>query len=158
MLGSKLNHVSKRGYCCSGCGGQGLTLIKTWKNNSVHIKFEVKSLINCQISTVQPFKFGNGWGMSFHTSLSIWLLIHTEIILACVSKMRRRSCAEWPSRWIKLLGARCVPMMSQTALYPDAYLFSHNPCHAEYPSDNINVYMHFNYRQSSNISRTLVGN
>ena len=37
-------------------------------------------LINCQTSTVQPLKFGNGYVISSHTLLGMWLHIHFSSI------------------------------------------------------------------------------
>ena len=36
----------------------------------------MKLLIHSQTSTVQPLKFGNGWAISSHILLGMWLLIH----------------------------------------------------------------------------------
>ena len=39
----------------------------------------MKLLIHSQISTVAPLKFGNGYVISSHSLLRMWLLIHAEI-------------------------------------------------------------------------------
>ena len=53
-------------------------------NNGVNyeiriVKCVTKLFIHLQTSTVQPLKFWNGWCISSHTLLYVWLLIHAEI-------------------------------------------------------------------------------
>ena len=64
------------------------SLLLTWFNfntgmesNRIHYQMWVKLLIHSQTSMVQPLKFGNGFIISFHTLLSMWLFVHVGIEL-----------------------------------------------------------------------------
>ena len=43
------------------------------------VKCGMELPIHSQTSTVQQLKFGNGWVISSHLLLDMWLLIHAEI-------------------------------------------------------------------------------
>ena len=54
----------------------GVTLIPAWKCNYIRIICEMKFLIHSQTSMVQLVKLGDGYMISSHTLLWIWLHIH----------------------------------------------------------------------------------
>ena len=50
------------------------TLIPAWISN--YTRYGMKLLIHSQTSMVQPLRFGNGYVISSHMLLGMWLLIH----------------------------------------------------------------------------------
>ena len=61
----------------------GLTLIQHgWVITWIYIKCRMKLLILYQPAAVQLLKFVNGYIISSHTLLDIWLLIHTEMTVS----------------------------------------------------------------------------
>ena len=66
--------------CLGHFSWHGSTLIPVWISD--HIRYEVcgmKLLIHSQAATVQMLKFGDGWVISFHNLLGMWLLINAGI-------------------------------------------------------------------------------
>ena len=65
-------------------GAPLLTWIKFDPNMGMYryisiIKFGMKSIIHSQTSRVHPLESGNGWLISTHTLLGMWLLIYAGI-------------------------------------------------------------------------------
>ena len=56
-----------------------LTLIPAWISIASILKCGMKSFTHSQTSTVALLKFGNGYIVSSHTLLCMWLLLHAGI-------------------------------------------------------------------------------
>ena len=77
--------VGKRGSC-GPFNSHGSTLMQTRISNCRQYFVGDEILIHSQTSTVASLKFENGWTISFHKLLAMWLFIHAGIKVNHVSK------------------------------------------------------------------------